>query len=96
VANRVAILKEGRIAYYGDLDELKDRVKRLRIAASYDLPRTFAVPGSLRCEIAGAVATVSVDDFNEQLVDDMRSRWNADVSVHDLNLEEIFVEMHIG
>lgn len=94
VANRVAILREGRIAYYGDLDELKDRVKRLRIAASHDLPRTFAVPGSLRCEIAGAVATVSVDDFDERLVDDMRSRWNADVSVYDLNLEEIFVEMH--
>lgn len=94
VANRVAILKQGRIAYYGELDELKDRVKRLRIAAAHDLPRTFDVPGAIRCEVAGAVATVSVNDFDEQLADNLRTAWSADVTVHDLNLEEIFVEMH--
>ena len=42
----------------GELDELKDRVKRLRIAAARDLPRDFAVPSALRCDISGAVATV--------------------------------------
>lgn len=94
VANRVAILRNGQIAFHGELDELKDRVKRLRIAAAHDLPRTFAVPGALRCEIDGPVATVSVDDFDERLVADMRTTWGADVSVEDLNLEEIFVEMH--
>jgi hypothetical protein len=26
----------------------------------------------------------------------MRETWDADVSVNDLNLEEIFVEMHDG
>ncbi|QDT76218.1 ABC transporter ATP-binding protein [Lacipirellula limnantheis] len=94
VANRVAILKDGRIAYYGELDELKDRVKRLRIAAAHDLPQSFKIPGALRCEVAGAVATVSVNDFDEQLADHLRTAWSADVTVHDLNLEEIFVEMH--
>jgi ABC-2 type transport system ATP-binding protein len=86
VANRVAILRDGRIAFHGELDELKDRVKRLRIAASQDLPTSFAIPGALRCEVAGAVATASVDD--------LRRTWHAEVSVQDLNLEEIFVEMH--
>jgi len=37
---------------------------------------------------------VCVADFNERLVHDMRQTWDAEVSVHDLNLEEIFVEMH--
>ncbi len=94
VASRVAILKGGQIAFHGELGELKDRVKRLRIAASHDLPASFAVPGALRCEVAGSVATVSVDDFDEALVDDMRRTWQAEVSVQDLNLEEIFVELH--
>lgn len=94
VANRVAILKGGRIAYYGELDELKDRVKRLRIAASHDLPQSFDVPGALRCDVAGPIATVSVSDFDERLADNLRTAWSADVTVHDLNLEEIFVEMH--
>lgn len=94
VANRVAILRDGQIAFNGELDELKDRVKRLRIAATHDLPRTFALPGALRYEIDGPVATVSVDNFDEGLVDAIRTTWSAVVSVEDLNLEEIFVEMH--
>lgn len=94
VASRVAILKDGQIVFHGELDELKDRVKRLRIAADRDLPTSFAVPGALRCDVSGSVATVSVDDFDERLVHDMRDAWHADVSVQDLNLEEIFVEMH--
>jgi ABC-2 type transport system ATP-binding protein len=96
VAQRVAILGEGQIRFHGDLDELKDRVKRLRIMSRRDLPASFAVPGALRCEVAGASATVSVADFDQRLVADMQKTWDADVSVHDLNLEEIFVEMHDG
>jgi ABC-2 type transport system ATP-binding protein len=92
----VAILGDGRIRFQGELDELKDRVKRLRIIARHDLPTSFAVPGALRCEISGSHATVSVADFEERLITDMEKTWDADVSVHDLNLEEIFVEMHDG
>jgi ABC-2 type transport system ATP-binding protein len=96
VAQRVAILGDGQIRFHGELDELKERVKRLRIIARHDLPSSFAVPGALRCEVRGSHATVSVADFDERLVGDMEKTWDADVSVHDLNLEEIFVEMHDG
>lgn len=94
VANRVAMLKDGQIAFHGELDELKDRVKRLRITSRRELPRHFAVPGALHTEIGGNSATVSVGAFDEQLVEQLRTTWDADISVHDLNLEEIFVEMH--
>jgi ABC-2 type transport system ATP-binding protein len=96
VAQRVAILGNGRIRFQGDLDDLKDRVKRLRITSRHELPATFAVPGALRCEVAGSHATVSVADFDERMVSEMRKTWDADVSVNNLNLEEIFVEMHDG
>ncbi len=96
VANRLAILGEGKIRFYGELDDLKDHVKRLRISSRHDLPSTFAVPGALRCEVDGSQATVSVANFNERMVGEMRETWNADVAVNDLNLEEIFVEMHNG
>jgi len=96
VADRVAILADGKLRFHGELDELKERVKRLRITARRELPASFAVPGALRCEVAGVHATVSVADFDQRLVADMRQTWDAEVSVHDLNLEEIFVEMHDG
>jgi ABC-2 type transport system ATP-binding protein len=96
VAQRVAILGDGKIRFLGELDELKDRVKRLRITSRRELPASFAVPGALRCEVAGSHATVSVADFDERLVVEMRETWDADIAVNDLNLEEIFVEMHDG
>jgi ABC-2 type transport system ATP-binding protein len=96
VAQRVAILGDGKIRFQGELDDLKDRVKRLRITSRHELPASFAVPGALRCEVAGSHATVSVADFDERMINQMRETWDADVSVNDLNLEEIFVEMHDG
>ena len=94
VASRIALLKDGRIAFHGELDELKDRVKRLRLAVARDLPRDFAIPGALRYEIDGPIAVVTVDEFDEQLVDELRTTWSAEVAVEDLNLEEIFVALH--
>jgi ABC-2 type transport system ATP-binding protein len=94
IASRIALLKDGRIAFHGELDELKDRVKRLRLVAAADLPNTFAVPGALRCELAGPVATVTLDDFHEDTLDQFRRQYDADVFVEDLNLEEIFVALH--
>ena len=96
VANRVAILDNGRIRFHGELDELKDRVKRLRISSRRELPDSFAVPGALRSEVSGTHATVCVANFDERLAADMRQTWDADVAIQDLNLEEIFVEMHNG
>jgi ABC-2 type transport system ATP-binding protein len=94
IAGQVAILRNGRIVYCGELDRLKEQVKRLRIAARHQLPTSFAVPGALHTEIEGSLATVAVADFQEALVDSLRVTWDAEVTVTDLNLEEIFVEMH--
>ena len=94
IASRVAILREGKIAFHCELDELKESVKRLRITARQDLPNTFSVPHALQCEVSGPTATVTIDNFDEQLVAQLKNTHNADITVHDLNLEEIFIEMH--
>ena len=94
IASHVAILRQGRVVFYDELDALKDRFKRLRVRALETLPDDFAVDGALRMERNGATAMVVVPDVSESTVRDIRSRWNADVSVEDLNLEEIFVELH--
>ena len=96
VANRVALLKDGQLGFDGDLGDLKDRVKRLHFTARNGslIPASFSVPGSLHCEINGSTATVSIANFDEQFVDQLRETWDADITIHDLNLEEIFVEIH--
>jgi ABC-2 type transport system ATP-binding protein len=95
IASHLAMLKEGRIAICDELDLLKDRVKRLRISAGENLPWWFAIGGALRTEVQGRTALVAMASVDEGLIQELRTRWNADVSVEDLNLEEIFVEMQL-
>lgn len=93
VASHVAILQGGRTLFCDELDVLKDRMKRVRILAPRELPSSFAVTGALRTQVQGRTALVAVPLVDEVLLEDLRTRWEAEVSVEDLNLEEIFVEM---
>ncbi len=94
VASHVALMKEGRILLHDELDTLKDQVKRLRLEATSDLPSSFAVRGALRTEIEGRKAVVTVPSASTALLSELKDRWSAQIAVEDLNLEEIFLEMH--
>jgi ABC-2 type transport system ATP-binding protein len=94
VADRVAILRAGKITYDGELDQLKDSVKRLHVTSPTPLPPTFSVPGAVRAQVEGNEALISVRDVSPQLVEDIRRNYAATVGVQDLNLEDIFLELH--
>lgn len=94
VASHVALMKEGRVLFHDELDTLKDQVKRLRLEATSDLPSSFAVRGALRTEIQGRKAVVTVPSASAALLSELQDRWSAQIAVEDLNLEEIFLEMH--
>jgi ABC-2 type transport system ATP-binding protein len=96
VADRVAILRDGRIVFHDELDMLKESVQRLRITAARDLPASFAVRGALRTEVAGPSALVAVAGVTRGLIEDLRTTWNATVDVEHLSLEDIFLEIHHG
>ena len=94
VATHVAILKDGLILRYSPLDELLDGFKRLRIRSTERLPDSFSVRHSIRTIVDGSQALTTVPDVDDALLLELRTKWNADVQVEDLNLEEIFVEAH--
>jgi ABC-2 type transport system ATP-binding protein len=97
VADRVAVLKDGKIVYSSELDALKDSVKRLHIQAAAPLPNgSFRVPGMLQAKVTGNEAVVSVQDFTADLPERIAQEWSASVAVQDLNLEDIFLELHHG
>jgi ABC-2 type transport system ATP-binding protein len=97
VADRVAVLKDGKIVYSGELDALKDSVKRLHFQAAVPLPNgSFRVPGMLHAKVTGNEAVVSVQDFTADLPARIAQQWSASVTVQDLNLEDIFLELHHG
>ena len=95
VADRVAIMQSGRIVFDDELATLKDSVKRLRVSVPTRLPDALRqLPGLLRCETNGQTAVFSLRGFQVDLPDRLAREWSAVVSVEDLNLEEIFLEMH--
>jgi len=97
VADRIAILRDGKIAYDGELDALKESVKRLHITAHRPLTAGFAVPGAVRMQVEGNQALVCVRDASPQLVERIQRKHDASVQVEDLNLEDIFLEVqHAG
>jgi ABC-2 type transport system ATP-binding protein len=94
VADSVAVIKDGKIEFCGELGSLKDRVKRLHVTAREALPESFAVAGMLGRRIDGNEAIVGVKDFDLADVTRIRSEYGAEVEVRDLDLEDIFLELH--
>jgi len=94
VADHVAILKDGSIDFCGELDLLKDEVKRLRIVKEGGLLGDVNIDGMLHCESSKSEAIISVRGFNGKMKQDLESKWNAHIEVEDLNLEEIFLELN--
>jgi len=94
IASHVALVRDGRLEFHDEIDALKERIKRLRITAPADLPRDLRLPGTLHATVSGSQAIVTVDGVDERLLADVRQRFSADVLVDDLNLEEIFLELH--
>jgi ABC-2 type transport system ATP-binding protein len=62
--------------------------------AEIDFPKSFAVPGALRTTVNGREALVAVAQVDDSLVESLRNTWNAEVTVENLNLEEIFLELN--
>jgi len=94
VADSVAILKDGVIDYAGRLDDLKDVVKKLKVLARRPLPGDLDVPGLLHVERHDGEALLSVRGVTARMVKELEARWDATIEIHDLNLEDIFVEVH--
>ncbi|HET7132758.1 MAG TPA: ABC transporter ATP-binding protein, partial [Gammaproteobacteria bacterium] len=94
VANKVWILKDGRLAWAGDLDALKDSVVRLHIRGKRTLPPELEVPNALSSRVNGARATVAAASWDGRAAGPLAARLDADLEVETLSLEEIFVELH--
>jgi ABC-2 type transport system ATP-binding protein len=93
VASEIAILKEGVIAYRGDLAALQDRIRRLHIHSTRDLPNPLPIPKVIQSTIDGCIATITVDGLRDDEIQDLQDSLSATISVEQLNLEDIFLEV---
>jgi ABC-2 type transport system ATP-binding protein len=94
LANRIWILKDGRLYWHGELDALKESIVRLHLRSAGTLPERFDYPGliSWRPHDTGAIAIVR--DWSERSQPALQERLNCDIRIEPLGLEEIFLELH--
>jgi ABC-2 type transport system ATP-binding protein len=94
LANRIWILKEGRLYWHGELDALKESIVRLHLQSAGTLPVRFDFPGlvSWRRHDTGAVAIVK--DWSDKNRQALQERLTCDIQIESLGLEEIFLELH--
>ena len=94
LANRIWILKDGRLDWQGDLDSLKESIVRLHIRGAADLLAALAIPGALSLRREGNFATAVVRDWSPQVLESLTRAPAIEVEVETLGLEEIFLELH--
>ena len=94
LANRIWILKEGRLDWQGDLDSLKESIVRLHIRGSGEELPQFRIPGVINVRRDGAFATAVVRDWTPEAQEALETSASVQVEVETLGLEEIFVELH--
>jgi ABC-2 type transport system ATP-binding protein len=93
-ANKVWIVKDGRVYWQGQVDALKESVVRLHIHARAPLPADLVFTNALSTRVDGTHATIAVANWEREERDALASRLHASIEVEPLGLEEIFVELH--
>lgn len=94
LANRIWILKEGRLDWQGDLDSLKEAIVRLHIRGDASVIPGLSVPGALSLRRDATFATVVVRDWTPERQRALEEQFPVSVEIEALGLEEIFLELH--
>lgn len=94
VANRIWIIRKGRMIWQGDLDTLKESVVRLHVSASHALSPALGIPNTLSQRVDGGRATVTVSHWASHHAEELSRRLDADIDVEALGLEDIFLELN--
>jgi ABC-2 type transport system ATP-binding protein len=93
-ANKIWIIKDGRLAWHGELDALKDSVVRLHVRARQPLPARLELPHLMSSRIDGPRAVLAVSHWHGDQAAAVAAKLDADLEVESLGLEDIFLELH--
>jgi ABC-2 type transport system ATP-binding protein len=91
VADEIAIIEEGRLVKRATLDELKDKVKKVKLTFANDPPADARIEGARDVARDGREWVVTYEDFAEGKLDELRKLPISGLQVIDLDLEDIFV-----
>jgi ABC-2 type transport system ATP-binding protein len=93
IADRVAIIEGGRTVLAGELDELRERHRRVELVFDGDAPDVaFRSAGIVRVRRQGRVLRVLTREGAEALLEEARALSPVSAEVLPVTLQEIFLE----
>jgi len=90
IANKVAILDQGQIRYFQDIDSTKENVVQLSIQHTKDV--SIEVPNTLRCKKHAKGQNCIVSHVDKDWLTQIQAQ-GIDVVVTPMGLEDIFLEL---
>jgi ABC-2 type transport system ATP-binding protein len=97
IADHVAIVDRGRVVAAGELDDLRERYRRVQLVFEHDAPEaTFRAAGAGRVRRKGRVLTVLASAGADTIVEEARALNPVSVDVVPVTLKEIFLETVVG
>lgn len=96
VASRLWILRDGGLAWDGEIDTLKESIVRLHLRATHDFAAPPALPQVLASAMQGRMAQLTVRDYDAGLQAALLRQLGDDIQidVEPLGLEDIFLALH--
>lgn len=94
VATHVALLKNGRVSLFEEMDSLKESVQRVRITSAEKLPDSWPEGGLLHLRRDARTLSATLSDGGVARWQAWAKEAGAECTVELLNLEELFIELH--
>ena len=91
VADEIAIIEEGRLVKRATLEELKGKVKKVKLTFAGEPPADARIEGARDVARDGREWVVTYEDYTEEKLDELRKLPISGLQVIDLDLEDIFV-----
>jgi ABC-2 type transport system ATP-binding protein len=93
IADRVAILHQGRLLVEDQLDEMKEQARRLRFIFDDVAPDRIAIPGAFAIRRTGREMLVTVMHYDQDATARFALSLRARVEAQSLGLEELFIDL---
>lgn len=94
VANQVWMLRDGMLAYQGDLDELKESFVRVTLTFSQPFHQKINWPNLIKQKDSNHQTQLTLEHWQPEMAQLLAQEFNAQVSVEHLGLEDIFLELN--
>lgn len=94
IAADIAFLKDGKIAIEGNLESIKDKLKRVHIQSLKKLPQPMPFQNIIYQKSNGNGTVLTVNGIDTSAISKLKQQFGAVVNIESLNLEEIFLELN--